>query len=105
MCASITKLSFFSNYYRRCADPFRSHKNVVKTILHVVTLEEFGLYCIRFLQDKNYVFVVKTKKLLRKKENTNVDIEHENENEVMNAGQSKTPKSQVFELIFNFSLS
>ena len=39
----------FTNYYRRCAHPFRSHKNVVKTILHVITLEEFGLYCIRSL--------------------------------------------------------
>ena len=39
----------FTNYYRRCAHPFRSHKNVVKIILHVITLEEFGLYCIRSL--------------------------------------------------------
>ena len=31
----------FSNYYRRCADPLRSHKNVVKTGLHEITLEEF----------------------------------------------------------------
>ena len=26
----------FSNYYRRCADPLRSHKNVVKTSLHEI---------------------------------------------------------------------
>ena len=36
----------FSNNYRRCADPLRSHKNVVKTSLHEITLEEFRLYCI-----------------------------------------------------------
>ena len=36
----------FSNYYRRCADPLRSHKNVVKTSLHEITLEKFRLYCI-----------------------------------------------------------
>ena len=36
----------FSNYYRRCADPLRSHKKVVKTSLHEITLEEFRSYCI-----------------------------------------------------------
>ena len=33
----------FSNYYR-CANPLRSHKNVVKRGLHEITLEEFRLY-------------------------------------------------------------
>ena len=59
----------FSNYNRRCADPLRSHKNVVKTSLHEKTLEEFRLYCVPYeiLPEKNYVFVVKMKYLLRKK--------------------------------------
>ena len=33
----------FSNYYRRCTDPLRSHKNVVKSSLHKITLEEFKI--------------------------------------------------------------
>ena len=36
----------FSNYYRRCADPLRSHKNVVKTTLLEITQDEFKLYCM-----------------------------------------------------------
>ena len=40
----------FSNSYRRCADPLGSHKNVVKTSLHEITLGEFKLYCIETLQ-------------------------------------------------------
>ena len=49
-------------------------------------MEEFRLYCIYTLWNftrTKIVFIVKTKYLLRKKENENVDIEHENENEVM----------------------
>ena len=38
----------FSNYYKRCTDPLRSYKNVVKTSLHEITLEEFRLYCIPY---------------------------------------------------------
>ena len=59
----------FSNYYRRLADPLRSHKNVVKTSLHEITLEEFRLYCIPYeiLAGQKFVFVVKTKYLSRKK--------------------------------------
>ena len=50
----------FSNYYR-CANPLRSHKNVVKRSLHEITLEEFRLYCIpsEILPGQNYVFIVK----------------------------------------------
>ena len=45
------KTQFFtelSNYYRRCADPLRSHTNVIKTSLHEITLEELRLYCIPY---------------------------------------------------------
>ena len=68
MCASITKLNFseFTNYYRRCAGPLRRHKNDVQRSLNEITLEEFR-YLMKFYQDKNYVFVVKRKILLRKK--------------------------------------
>ena len=38
----------FSNYYWRCVDPLRSHKNVVKTSLHEIPLEEFRLFCITY---------------------------------------------------------
>ena len=48
MRASITKLSEFSKYYKRCAEPRRSHKNVVKTNLHEITLKEFKSYCIPY---------------------------------------------------------
>ena len=68
MCASITKLNFseFTNYYRRCAGPLRRHKNDVQRSLNEITLEEFR-YLMKFYQDKNYVFIVKRKILLRKK--------------------------------------
>ena len=63
-----TYVTEFSNYYRKCADLLRSHKNA-KTNLHEITLEEFRLYCLlmKFYQDKNYVLVVKAKCFLRKK--------------------------------------
>ena len=75
----------FSNYYRRCADPLRSHKNDVRTSLHEITSEEFRLYCIPYeiLPGQKLCFHCKNKVLVEKKENENVDIEHENENEVM----------------------
>ena len=57
----------FTNYYRRCAGPLRRHKNDVQRSLNETTLEEFRLYLMKFYQDKNYVFVVKRKILLRKK--------------------------------------
>ena len=41
-------LTDVSNYYRRCADPLRSHKNVVKSSFHKIALEEFRLYCIPY---------------------------------------------------------
>ena len=40
-----TYVTEFSNYYRKCADLLRSHKNA-KTNLHEITLEEFRLYCL-----------------------------------------------------------
>ena len=86
MCASITKLnlslSFQNKYehYRRCADPLRSHKNVVKTSSHEITLEEFRLYCIPYeiLLGKKLCFHCKNKVFVMKKENEKVDIENEN---------------------------
>ena len=45
----------FSNYCRRCSDPLRSHKTVVKTSLYEITLEEFRLYCIPYEICKNKV--------------------------------------------------
>ena len=89
MCASkYHKTQFvteFSNYYRRCADPLRSHKNVVKTSLHEITLEEFKLCCIpyKILPGQKLCICCKNKVFVEKKANENVDIEHENENEVM----------------------
>ena len=75
----------FSNYYKRCADPLRSHKNVVKTNLHEIALEEFRLYCILYdiVPGQKNCFHHKKKVSAEKKENENVDIEHENTNEVM----------------------
>ena len=75
----------FSNYYRRCVDPLRSHKNVVKTSLHEINLEEFRLYCIPYeiLPGQKLYFRCKNKAFVEKKEIENVDIENENENEVM----------------------
>ena len=62
-------VTVFSNYYRRLADPLRSRKNVVKTSLHEITVEEFRLYCIPYeiLPRQKFVFVAKTKYLSRKK--------------------------------------
>ena len=78
----------FSNYYRR-ADPLRSHKNVVKTSLHEITLEEFRLYCIpQEILGQKLCFRCKNKVFVEKKENENVDTEHENENEVMEADKT-----------------
>ena len=59
----------FSNYYKRCADPLRSHKNVVKTSLHEINLEEFRLCCIPYeiLPGQKLYFRCKTMYLLRKK--------------------------------------
>ena len=72
----------FSNYYRRCADPVRSHNNVVKTSLHEI---EFRLYCIpcEILPGEKLCFCCKNKVFVEKRDNENVGIEHENENEVM----------------------
>ena len=38
---------------------------------------------MKLYQDKNYVFIVKIKHLLRRKESLNVDNEHENRNDIM----------------------
>ena len=38
---------------------------------------------MKLYQDKNYVFIVKIKHLLRRKESQNVDNEHENKNDIM----------------------
>ena len=48
----------FSNYYRRCTDHLKSHKNVVKTSLHEITLEEFRLCFIPYqsLQGQKIMF-------------------------------------------------
>ena len=72
----------FSNYYRTCADPLKSHKNVVKTSLHKITLEEFRLYCIpcEILPGQKLCFRCKNKVFIEEKENQNVDNEHENKN-------------------------
>ena len=79
----------FSNHYRRYADPLRSHKNVVKTSLHEITLEEFRLYCIPYeiLPGQKLCFRCKNKVFVEKKEKEKVDIEHENKNEVMVADE------------------
>ena len=75
----------FPNYYKRCADPLRSHKNVVKASLHEITLEELMLYCIpcEILPGQKLCFRCKNKVFVEKKENENVDVEHEKENEVI----------------------
>ena len=75
----------FSNHYRRYADPLRSHKNVMKTSLHKITLKEFRLYCITYeiLPGQKLCFRCKNKEFVEKKENENVDTEHENDNDTM----------------------
>ena len=75
----------FSNHYRRCADPLRSHKNVMKTSFHKITLKEFRLYCITYeiLPGQKLCFRCKNKEFVEKKENENVDTEHENDTDAM----------------------
>ena len=79
----------FSNCYRRCADPCKSHKNVVKTSLHEVILEEFRLYFIpyKILPGQKLCFCYKNKAFVEKKQNENVGIEHGNKNEVMETNE------------------
>ena len=57
----------------------------MKTSLHEITLEVFRLYCIPYeiLQRQKLCFHCKNKVFVEKRENENVDTEHENENEVM----------------------
>ena len=70
-----TYVTEFSNYYRKCADLLRSHKNA-KTSLHEITLEEFRLYCIPYevLLGQKLCFSCKSKVFFEKKENENVDM-------------------------------
>ena len=57
----------------------------MKTSLHEITLEEFSLYCISYeiLPGQKLCFCCKNSICWVKKENENVDTEHENENKVI----------------------
>ena len=61
----------------------------MKTSLHKITLEEFRFYCIPYeiLPRQKLCFCCKNKVFVEKKENGDVDTEHENENEVMGTNE------------------
>ena len=58
--------------------------------LYEITLEEFRLYCIpyKILPGQKLCFCCKSKVFVEKRENEKVDIEHENENKVMETDET-----------------
>ena len=57
----------------------------MKTILSEITLEEFRLCCLPYeiLLGQKLMFSLQKQSTFEKKENDNVDTQHENENEAM----------------------
>ena len=81
----------FSINYGRYTDHFKSHKNVVKANVHVISPEEFRLNCITYelLPGQKLCFCCKNKVFLEKEDKGSVEIRHKihNENEVMETDQ------------------
>ena len=84
MCASITKLDLPLSFQIIAEDVqtlLEVIKNVVKTSLHEII--QIMLYTLWDFTWTKIMFCCKNKVFVTKKENKNIDIEHENENEVM----------------------